>query len=107
MNQDLLTQILTVVIQVAIVAIGGYFINFLRAKVGTENLNKYYSIIKMIVMGVEQTFGSGNGADKKAEAIQTIKKIIGNKLSDQQINTLIESAVFEMNNLLKNNQITG
>lgn len=105
MDQGILYYVLLVVIQAAIIVLGGFAVNYLKSKVGTENLNRYYNIVKMVVMGVEQSFGSGNGADKKAEAIQLIKKITGNKLSDVQISTLIETAVFEMNNLLKQNQI--
>jgi len=101
--QDLLVQLLIVIVQIAIVTIGGYIINFLKARIGNENFNKYYSLIKNIVMGVEQSLGPGNGPDKKAEVIQLIKKMTDNKLSDEQINSLIESAVFEMNLLLKHN----
>lgn len=102
MNQSLLFELLLIIVQVAIVVVGGYVVSYLKAKVGTENFNKYYGMIKSIVMGIEQTFGAGNGADKKTEAVQLIEKIAGNKLSEDQINTLIESAVFEMNLVIKN-----
>ena len=105
MNHELLLQVFQVIVQVVIIALGGYLINFLKSKVGAENLNKYYSIIKMVVMGVEQAFGPGNGVDKKVETLQIIKKLIKNKLCEEQINSLIESAVFEMNRLHKGNGI--
>ncbi|MDI6617739.1 MAG: phage holin [Clostridiales bacterium] len=106
MDQQLLLQVLLIVVQLAIIAIGGYVISYLKSKIGTENLARYYTIISNIVRGVEQTFGGGNGSDKKAEAVQLIKKALGNKLTDEQINLLIESAVFEMNNLLKSSGVT-
>lgn len=101
MLENLLYQVLLVVIQVVIVAVGGFLVNYLRAKVGTEKLSKYYDMVKKIVMAVEQSLGPGNGADKKEEAVQLVKNVMGNRMTETQIETFIETAVFEMNMLLK------
>lgn len=98
--RDLIMTILTAGVQLVIMVALGYFINFLYAKIGTEKTKKYFDIAKMLVRGVEQEFGSGNGADKKVEVFNLLKKITGNMLSEEEIDKLIEAAVFEMNYIL-------
>ncbi|MFU0782068.1 MAG: hypothetical protein ACFWT2_03010 [Thermoanaerobacterium thermosaccharolyticum] len=71
--RDLIMTILTAGLQLVILATLGYVINFLYSKIGTEKTKRYFEIAKMIVRGVEQEFGAGNGADKKAEAVNLIK----------------------------------
>ncbi|HHV75298.1 MAG TPA: phage holin [Thermoanaerobacterium sp.] len=86
--KDLIMTILTAGLQLVILATLGYVINYLYSKIGTEKTKRYFEIAKMIVRGVEQEFGAGNGADKKAEAVNLIKKIVGNKLTDEEIDKL-------------------
>lgn len=93
---QLLIAILTVIISVG----GGYIIKYLRDKIGNDKLNNYYNIIKTIVMSIEQTQGNLIGEEKKKLAIEEIKKLLGNKLSEEEINRLIESAVYEIKKLL-------
>jgi LL-H family phage holin len=76
-------------------------INFINTKIGIENTKKYYNIAQNVVMAVEQQIGNGKGPDKKAEAIAYIKRLLGNTLSDNEINILIEAAVKEMDIVLK------
>lgn len=99
--RDLIMTILTAGIQLLIMLVMGYVINYLNTKIGTEKMKKYYEMAKTFVKAVEQEFGSGNGADKKAEVFSMLKQLIGNKLTDDEINKLIEAAVFEMNYILK------
>lgn len=95
---QILISILTVIISIG----GGYIIKYLRDKIGSDKLNYYYNIIKTIVMSIEQTQGNLSGEEKKKLAIQQIKKLFGDKLSEEEINRLIESAVYEIKKLLIN-----
>lgn len=99
--RELIIQILFYAIQLVVLVVLGYVIQFLQTKLGNEKFKKAYNLVKNVVLAIEQTLGSGNGADKKAEAVAIIKKMIGNKLSDDEINILIEAAVKEMNMVLK------
>lgn len=99
--KDLIMTILTAGIQLIIMVALGYAINYLNTKIGAEKTKKYYELAKTFVRAVEQEFGSGNGADKKAEVFNMLKQLVGNKLTDDEINKLIEAAVFEMNYILK------
>ncbi|NLY43697.1 MAG: phage holin [Clostridiaceae bacterium] len=93
-------EVLTILVQVALLIVGGYIVQFIGIKIEGEKLNNYYSIAKKVVTALEQTIGGGNGPDKKQEAIQALKSMIKEKLSDEEIDKLIEAAVFEMNRLL-------
>lgn len=99
--KELAMTILTAGVQLAVMAALGYAINFINAKIGTENTKKYYNLAKTVVTATEQQLGPGKGPDKKAEAIAIIKKLTKNKLTDDEINILIEAAVKEMNMVLK------
>lgn len=105
MIEGIIMQVLTLVIQVIIITLGGFIISYLKSKIGNEKLNQYYLVAKIVVNSIEQTLGSGNGKGKKEEAIQIIKDITKGKLSDPQIEKLIEATVYEMNTLLKINGI--
>lgn len=103
--QEAVTSILLIIIQLIIAILGGILMNYLRTKIGSEKMNQYAEIAKTVVKATEQTLGSGNGSDKKAESMQMIKQLTKNKLSEEQIDRLIEAAVYEMNTLLKINKL--
>lgn len=103
--KELVMTILTAGVQLAVMAALGYAINFINAKIGTENTKKYYNLAKTVVTAIEQQIGNGKGPDKKAEAIAVIKELTKNKLSDEEINVLIEAAVKEMNMVLKQQKL--
>ena len=106
MTRDLIMQVLTGLIQLAILGGLGYLMRFLAAKVGETNLKKYYDIAKIAVNAIEQTMGGQSGANKKQEVIAYIQKIIGNRLSAEEIDKLIEAAVFEMKLVMKDYSTT-
>jgi len=99
--RDLIMTILTAGIQLVVIVVLGYLIDYLSAKIGIEKMKRYYEIAKTFVQAVEQKIGAGKGPDKKAEVFNLLKKVIGNKLTDEEIDKLIEAAVFEMNLVLK------
>jgi LL-H family phage holin len=103
--KDLVTTFLTAGVQIVVMAALGYAINFINTKIGAENTKKYYNIAKNVVMAVEQQIGNGKGPDKKAEAITIIKQLTKNKLTDDEINILIEAAVKEMNIVLNQQKL--
>lgn len=99
--KDLIMQILTASIQLIILVGLGYAIKYLKTKTSVENLQKYYSLIKAFVQAAEQQLGAGTGAQKKAQVVAMVQKVIGNRLTADEIDKLIESAVFEINTVLK------
>lgn len=105
MERDLILTILTATVQLFIVLGLGYLIKFLKSKISIENLQKYYTLIKLFVESIEQIYGGGQGVIKKKAVVDMVRKTIGNKLTPEEIDKLIEAAVFEMNLVLKKNNI--
>ena len=79
---------------------GGYLVNFLRQKIGTEELTYYYEMSKQVVMAIEQANPQLAGFDKKELAVNKLVQLSNNKITDQQADMLIEAAVYDIKKLL-------
>lgn len=99
MNEQLFNTLLTLITFIITIG-GGYLINFLRQKIDNENLTKYYKLTKQVVMSIEQSSPQLSGIDKKELAVSKLLKITNNKISPQQADILIESAVYDIKKLL-------
>jgi LL-H family phage holin len=89
-------------ILVGIIAIVGYLAsNYLQKRMGADAYAQYYNVALMVVQGMEQAMQTSAGQAKKEAALQELTRLLGNKLTKEQLSTLIESAVFEMNKFLK------
>ncbi|MGL5711785.1 MAG: phage holin, LLH family [Paraclostridium sp.] len=97
-------QLLIAIISVVITIGGGYLIKYANEKIGSEQLNKYYTIVKTIVMSIEQTNSGLTGEEKKKIAIEKMIQLTGGKLSEEEIDRLIEATVYEVKKLLANNK---
>lgn len=105
MDLNLFNSLLTILTFV-ITIVGSFLINYLNKKMGSQSLKDYYIISKQIVMSIEQLNPELVGADKKELAISKLLELTNNKISSEQANTLIESAVYEVKKLLQNNNMT-
>jgi LL-H family phage holin len=99
--KELVMEMLLILIQIIVVGIGGMAINWLKEKIGETNYDKSFKVVRAIVEAVEQQFGSLLGEERKRKAITMVRQRLGNRLTDEDIETLIEAAVFEMNLILK------
>lgn len=79
---------------------GGYLVNFLNQKIGSEKLAKYYEMSKQVVMAIEQANPQLAGIDKKELAVNKLVHLSNNKITDQQADMLIEAAVYDIKKLL-------
>lgn len=101
MDSNLFNLLLTII--TFIIAIGGgYLITYLNHKIGSQKLQDYYKVAKQIVMSIEQLNPELTGADKKELAMSKLLELTHNKITSEQANTLIESAVYEIKKLLQN-----
>lgn len=98
---EVLFEILKAAIMLVIVLLARYAIPYVKLQV--EN-TKYAWLVKWVELSVksaEQTITGGKtGKEKKALVTDFIKKLLIQKnitISDDQLNTLIESAVYIMN----------
>lgn len=98
---DILFEILKAVLVLVIVLLARYTIPYAKALL--EN-SKYDWMVEWVVIAVkaaEQTIvGDKRGEEKKDAVISFVKKQLAEKnitLSDEQLNNLIESAVYALN----------
>lgn len=99
--REMVMELLLVLIQLLVVTVGGFVIGWLKEKIGDANYRRAYNVAEKAVQAAEQEFGYLSGEERRRKAITKIRQKLGNKLSEDEINTLIESAVFEMNLILK------
>lgn len=102
----LLTEAIKLVIVIAVPTLLGYAAKYINSKISGENITKAREIATVAVTAVEQIYQQATGeslerfnARKKAAAEQRIIDIAtgaGIKLTNQQIDSLIEAAVMEL-----------
>lgn len=102
MNFDLFNALSTLVTIVITIG-GGYLINFLRQKISSQKLSTYYSLAKQVVMFIEQTNPDLINEQKKELAISKLLELTHNKITSEQAETLIESAIYEIKKLINTN----
>lgn len=99
--KEMVMEFMVIVIQLLITAVFGFVIGWLKEKIGESNYRKAYNVAVTTVQAVEQEFGALLGEERRRKAVTKIRQKLGDKLSEDEITTLIESAVFEMNLQLK------
>lgn len=99
--KEMVMEFMAIVIQLLITAVFGFVIGWLKEKIGESNYRKAYNVAVTTVQAVEQEFGALLGEERRRKAVTKIRQKLGDKLSEDEIITLIESAVFEMNLQLK------
>lgn len=99
--KDIIMNILLGLIQLAVLMVSGFVSKYLREKYGAEVLKKYAGLAKIAVLAIEQTMQGADGTAKKRSVEEYLSRAIGGKLSAEDIDKLIEAAVFEMNQVIK------
>lgn len=98
---EILGAVLELVITVGVIIFCKYLIPYLKKVAKESEYNMVYSAIDDAVKMAEQTIrAKGSGSEKKQAVLDIIDKVmIDNNInmSEEQINSIIESAVFIMN----------
>ncbi len=99
---DLSFMILKVIISMATALITFYLVPYLKSQTGNKETEEIMRAIELAVKAAEQTVkGEKQGKYKKAEAIQFVSSWLkdrGISITDDQIDKLIEAAVYSMKN---------
>lgn len=99
---ELTMIVLKIVVAVAVTLITGFLIPLLKNLIGNIKDQNLRNAVDTAVQAAEQTIkGSGTGAAKKEEVLKSMLDWCeehGINLTDKQLDQLIESAVFAMNN---------
>lgn len=97
---DLSFTILKVVVSVATALISVYVIPLLREKLKDAKYQSLIEIVEVAVRAAEQTIkGSGMGATKKDQVIESVMRwafLHGVKITDEQLDQLIECCVYNL-----------
>jgi len=83
-------DVITVLLQIVIFATAYFVIRFLKTKLGTQ-------FAQIFVTSIEQTMKLNAGVEKKQVVATLLKSKLGFLFSVDEIDHLIEAAVFEMN----------
>lgn len=98
---ELLYNIIKLLIIITITVFMRYGVPFLKQCIENSKMNGLMKWVGIAVDAAEQTIKqSGAGAEKKAIVTKFLKEILTAKnisISDEQLNNLIEAAVFAMN----------
>ena len=95
MDSSLFNLLLTIITFIITVG-GGFLVTYLNQKIESQKLQDYYNIAKQIIMAIEQLNPELAGVDKKDLALSKLLELTNNKITSEQANTLIESAVYEV-----------
>lgn len=92
-----LTEVVVAVLTLIISLIAAYLIPYIKAKVSGEKLETAKVWVKIAVQAAEMIFkGNDEGAAKK-KYVQDVLKNMGFSINIDQVEHLIESAVWELN----------
>lgn len=103
MTTDTITLlIIRIVVSVVCSIVGLYLVPFLKSQIKEKQMDQILTIVDTAVQAAEQTLKSG--AIKKADVLTFVSNWLGEKglhISDEELDRLIESAVFAMNSAIK------
>ena len=98
---EVLFEVLKAVVILFVILVARYGIPFLKEKLEDTKYSWVVKWVGIAVRSAEQTIlGNKTGAEKKAIVVDFIRTLLIKKniaISEEQLNTLIESAVFELN----------
>lgn len=100
-----ITPILLSIIALLLAVLTVFVIPFLKKKMGVDDFNKLYSIVKIAVRAAEQIFKTthpegGAGAEKKEYVLRYLEDL-GYLVDCEEINMMIENAVYEINQAVR------
>jgi len=100
-----ITPIILSIIALLLAVLVVFVIPFLKKKMGVDDFNKLYSIVVIAVKAAEQIFkvshpDGGAGAEKKQYVLRYLEDL-GYRVDCEEINMMIENAVYEINQAVK------
>lgn len=98
---EIVFEVLRAVVMLVIILLARYAIPYVKLKVEDTRYAWLVDWVELSVRSAEQTIvGNKTGAEKKAAVTKFVKNLLYQKniiISDKQLDTLIESAVYVMN----------
>ena len=98
--REITLEALKLLIMVTVLVLTRFVVPWLKAKTENETMQAVLDWTVQAVLAAEQTHQAQTGAERKYIVTEFIKNILIQKnisLSDEELNTLIEAAVMQMN----------
>ena len=98
--REITLEALKLLIMVTVLVLTRFVVPWLKAKTENETMQAVLDWTVQAVMAAEQAHQAQTGAERKYIVTEFIKQILIQKnisLSDEELNTLIEAAVMQMN----------
>lgn len=100
-----ITPIILAIIALLLAVLLVFVIPFLKKKMGHDDFEKLYSVVIIAVKAVEQIFKAthpegGAGPEKKQYVLRHLEDL-GYSVDCEEINMMIENAVYEINQAAK------
>lgn len=95
--ENITYQIMTLIISLIGVILTGLVVPLLRAKITNEKMTTLEMWVNVAVAAAEQIFNVPGSGIKKKMYVMEFLKTKGVTITDQELDALIESAVYEIN----------
>lgn len=98
--REITLEALKLLIMVTVLVLTRFVVPWLKAKTQNETMQAVLDWTMQAVLAAEQAHQAQTGAERKYIVTEFIKRILIQKnisLSDEELNTLIEAAVLQMN----------
>lgn len=98
--REITLEALKLLIMVTVLILTRFVVPWLKAKTQSETMQTVLDWTMQAVLAAEQAHQAQTGAERKYIVTEFIKRILIQKnisLSDEELNTLIEAAVLQMN----------
>ena len=98
--REITLEALKLLIMVTVLVLTRFVVPWLKAKTQSETMQAVLDWTMQAVLAAEQAHQAQTGAERKYIVTEFIKQILIQKnisLSDEELNTLIEAAVMQMN----------
>lgn len=95
--ENITYKIITLIISIIGLILTGIVVPWIKAKISNEKMSLVKMWVQVAVAAAEQLFKTpGMGAEKKKHVVEILKSK-GITITDQELDALIEAAVYELN----------
>ncbi|WP_206460435.1 phage holin [Anaerovorax sp. IOR16] len=95
--EQILLSLLTLVLAIATYIFKSVIVPYMESKVKKNDLEKVLALVKIAVAAAEQIYKESKVGRQKKEYVKKYLALLGIELSEAELNGLIESAVYELN----------
>ncbi len=96
---EIIFEVLKVIVMLVVLLFMRYVIPWVKARIGSENLEMVEKWVNTVVLMVQQVYYAKSGPERKAIVIDMLRGILIQKnisISEEQLDALIEAAVKAM-----------